>query len=90
MTRLILDTDPGADDALAILLMLASPEIQLEAITAVHGNVSIEKTTRNALAILEFLNADIPVARGCSRPLIKSPHNWGESVHGASGLGQAK
>lgn len=89
-TRLILDTDPGADDALAILLMLASPEIQLEAVTAVHGNVGIEKTTRNALAILEFLNADIPVARGCSRPLIKSPHNWGESVHGASGLGQAK
>jgi purine nucleosidase len=89
-TRIILDTDPGADDALAILLMLASPEIQLEAITTVHGNVGIEKTTRNALAILEFLNAEIPVARGCSRPLIKSPHNWGGAVHGASGLGQAK
>lgn len=89
-TRIILDTDPGADDALAILLMLASPEIKLEALTTVHGNVSIDKTTRNALAILEFLKADIPVARGCSRPLIKSPHNWGDAVHGASGLGQAK
>ncbi|GJQ35000.1 MAG: hypothetical protein JETCAE01_10100 [Anaerolineaceae bacterium] len=60
--RIILDTDPGADDALAILLMLASPEIKLEAVTTVHGNVGIEKTTRNALAILKFLNADIPVA----------------------------
>lgn len=90
LTRILLDTDPGADDALAILLILASPEIQLEAITTVHGNVGIEKTTRNALAILEFLKADIPVAKGCSRPLIKSPHNWGDAVHGASGLGQAK
>lgn len=89
-TRIILDTDPGADDALAILLMLASPEIQLEAITTVHGNVNIDKTTRNALALLEFLKADIPVARGCSRPLVKSPHNWGDAVHGASGLGQTK
>ncbi len=89
-TRIILDTDPGADDALAILLILASPEIKLEAITTVHGNVGIDKTTRNALAILEFLHAEIPVARGCSRPLIKTPHNWGGAVHGASGLGQAK
>lgn len=88
--RIILDTDPGADDALAILLMLASPEIKLEAVTTVHGNVGIEKTTRNALAILKFLNADIPVAKGCSLPLNKTPHSWGGHVHGASGLGQAK
>ena len=88
--RIILDTDPGADDALAILLMLASPEIKLEAITTVHGNVNIEKTTRNALALLEFLNAThIPVARGCTVPLVKPPHQAkGESVHGSSGMGQ--
>lgn len=90
MTRIILDTDPGVDDALAILLMLASPEIQLEAITTVHGNVSVEKATRNALALLEFMDAKIPVAKGCSRPLLKTPHSWGDAVHGASGLGQAK
>jgi len=90
-TRIILDTDPGADDALAILLMLASPEIQLEALTTVQGNVNLEKTTRNALALLEFLNAShIPVAKGCSTPLIKPPHGeQGEEVHGKTGLGQA-
>ena len=89
-TRIILDTDPGADDALAIMLMLASPEIQLEAITTVHGNVNIDKTTRNALALLEFLNAThIPVARGCTVPLVKPPHvAKGEAVHGSSGMGR--
>lgn len=90
-TRIILDTDPGADDALAILLMLASPEIQLEALTTVQGNVNLEKTTRNALALLEFVNAHhIPVAKGCSVPLIKPPHGTqGETVHGKTGLGRA-
>ncbi|NWF64157.1 MAG: nucleoside hydrolase [Chloroflexi bacterium] len=90
-TRIILDTDPGADDALAILLMLASPEIQLEAITTVHGNVTIDKTTRNALALLEFLDAkNIPAAQGCSLPLVKPPHQpKGEMVHGSSGMGRA-
>jgi purine nucleosidase len=89
-TRIILDTDPGADDALAILLMLASPEIKLEAITTVHGNVNIEKTTRNALALLDFLNVkNIPVARGCTVPLVKPSHKQsGEMVHGTSGMGR--
>lgn len=89
-TRIILDTDPGADDALTILLMLASPEIKLEAITTTHGNVTIDKTTRNALAVLEFLNAShIPVAKGCSLPLVKPPHQAkGEAVHGSSGMGR--
>ena len=88
--RIILDTDPGADDALAILLMLASPEIKLEALTTVQGNVNLEKTTRNALALLEYFNAKhIPVAKGCSLPLVSPPHESGESVHGKSGLGQA-
>ncbi|MCZ2127795.1 MAG: nucleoside hydrolase [Anaerolineales bacterium] len=88
-TRIILDTDPGADDALTILLMLASPEISLEGITTVHGNVPLEKTTRNALALLEFFDRkDIPVARGCSLPLIKAPHVENDNVHGTSGLGR--
>jgi purine nucleosidase len=88
-TRIIIDTDPGVDDALTILLALASPEIQLEALTTVHGNIGIEKTTRNALSILEFAHASqIPVARGCSLPLVNPPPISGEAVHGSSGIGK--
>ena len=54
MQRIILDTDPGLDDALALFLALASPEVQLEAITTVSGNVHVDLTTRNALALLEL------------------------------------
>jgi purine nucleosidase len=87
-TRIIIDTDPGVDDALTFLLALASPEIQLEALTTVQGNVTLEKATRNALSVLEMAHAThIPVARGCSHPLVKSPHASGEAVHGSSGMG---
>lgn len=87
MPRIILDTDPGIDDALAFLLALASPEIQLEAITTVSGNVSVEYTTRNALSLLELTGRiEIPVARGCSRPLIGTPA-LAADVHGENGLG---
>jgi purine nucleosidase len=89
-TRIILDTDPGVDDALTILLALASPEIQLEALTTVCGNIGVEKTTRNALAVLELAHARrIPVARGCSLPLVALPGKSGEAVHGSSGIGKA-
>ncbi|NOH04732.1 MAG: nucleoside hydrolase [Chloroflexi bacterium] len=89
-TRIIIDTDPGVDDALTFLLALASPEIQLEALTTVQGNVTLEKATRNALSVLELANAShIPVAQGCSHPLVKSPHNSGEVIHGWSGMGQS-
>ncbi len=89
-TRIIIDTDPGVDDALTILLALASPEIKLEALTTVHGNIGIEKTTRNALAVLEFANANhIPVARGCTLPLVSPPNKPAEAVHGTSGIGKA-
>jgi purine nucleosidase len=85
--RMILDTDPGIDDALAIFLALASPEVQLEAITTVSGNVPIEHTTRNALALLELAGrTDIPVARGCDRPLLGSAA-LAADVHGENGLG---
>ena len=53
--RIIIDTDPGVDDALTFLLALASPEIQLEALTITQGNVTVERGTRNALAVLEML-----------------------------------
>lgn len=88
--RIIIDTDPGVDDALTILLALASPEIQLEALTTTQGNVTVEKGTRNALAVLELLNAThIPVARGTSLPLV-GPLRASDHVHGKSGLGNAR
>lgn len=88
MYRIILDTDPGIDDALALFLALASPEIQLEAITTVSGNVHVDITTRNALALLELAGrSDIPVARGSDRPLVRQTV-IADYVHGGNGLGE--
>lgn len=88
MPRIILDTDPGIDDALAIFLALTSPEVQLEAITTVNGNVGVDLTTHNALGLLTLAGrTDIPVARGCSHPLVRPPIDAAH-VHGPSGLGE--
>jgi inosine-uridine nucleoside N-ribohydrolase len=88
MLRIIHDTDPGIDDALALFLALASPDIQLEAVTTVSGNVHVDLTTRNALALLELAGRhDIPVARGCDRPLVRQPV-IAAHVHGSNGLGE--
>lgn len=87
MLRIILDTDPGIDDALAFFLALASPEVQLEAITTVSGNVHVDHTTRNALALLTLAGrTDIPVARGCADALM-IPHVHAAEVHGNNGVG---
>ena len=87
MPRIILDTDPGIDDALALFLALASPEVQLEAITTVSGNVDVNLTTYNALTLLELAGrTDIPIARGSERPLVRQPFN-AALVHGDNGLG---
>lgn len=81
MVRLLLDTDPGIDDA------LASPDVQLEAVTTVSGNVPVDLTTRNALALLELAGRpDIPVARGSEHPLLR-PLVTADYVHGQNGLG---
>ncbi len=88
-TRIIIDTDPGIDDALALLLALASPEIQLEALTTTQGNVTVDKATRNALAVLELAHAShIPVAKGSALPLVQ-PLRASASVHGESGIGNS-
>ena len=88
--RIIIDTDPGVDDALAFLLALASPEIQLEALTTTQGNVTLEKATANALAVLELAHAGhIPVARGSLLPLVQ-PLRASAAVHGESGIGNSK
>jgi purine nucleosidase len=87
--RIIIDTDPGIDDSLAILLALASPEVQLEGLTVVHGNSSTKQGTTNALSILELAGgSDIPVAHGCDLPLVK-PSLLAPETHGNKGLGYA-
>ena len=89
MKHIILDTDPGVDDALAFLLAFGSPELKVEAVTTVAGNVSHEKGHRNAKQLLEFLGRDdVPVCRGAERPLVRGLRH-AEGVHGETGLGGA-
>lgn len=86
--RVIIDTDPGIDDALALALAVRSPELHVEAITTVGGNVNVELGTRNALWVLEALGVENPppVAKGAGRPLERDPVD-ASHVHGADGLG---
>jgi inosine-uridine nucleoside N-ribohydrolase len=85
-TPIILDCDPGHDDAIALLLGLASPEVELLGVTTVHGNTTLDKTTANALRVLELAGRqDVPVARGADRPLAREL-SVAEHVHGKSGL----
>ncbi|MEW6634983.1 MAG: nucleoside hydrolase [Pseudomonadota bacterium] len=87
-SRIIVDCDPGVDDAIALLLAFASPdEIEIVGITTVNGNVSLPLTTRNALRITAMAGRqDIPVYAGCSRPIMPG-HPREPSVHGLDGLG---
>lgn len=84
-TSVILDTDPGIDDAVALAAALFSPAIDVQLITTVAGNVSVEKTTRNVLQLLHFWNADVPVAQGAATPLTR-PLGDAAAVHGESGM----
>ena len=70
MKKVILDCDPGSDDAIAIMLALFSEDIDLEAITTVNGNRIVPKTTENALRLVEFMHVKVPVYRGCEDPII--------------------
>ncbi len=81
---IILDTDPGIDDAAAIAALFA-PQLDLQLMTTVAGNVSVEKTTRNALQLLHFWNMDIPLAQGAATPLLR-PLRDAAYVHGESGM----
>src|SRR5262245_32529320 len=83
---MILDCDPGHDDAIALILAVASPEVELVGVTTVAGNQTVDKTTNNALRILELVGRqDIPVYRGAERPFIR-PQDVAAHVHGESGL----
>ena len=86
-TRVVIDTDPGVDDAVAILLALASPELDVVALTTVTGNVDLTRTTLNARRLVELANRpDVIVAAGCGVPLNDVPKHASE-VHGDDGLG---
>ena len=88
--KIILDCDPGIDDALAIAFAVGSPDLDLIGITSVAGNVGIELTTSNAQRVCEFIGATgIPVTRGSAAPLLRAPID-ARLVHGDSGLGGAR
>ena len=83
---IVIDCDPGHDDAIAILLALASPEVELRGISTVAGNQTLDKTTRNALKVLELADrTDVPVVAGADEPL-RRPLRTAANVHGESGL----
>lgn len=86
--KLIIDTDPGVDDAIAILLALNHPDIELLGLTTVFGNLATTGSTQNALdLLLQFGHPDIPVAKGSDQPLVKKVDSFADFVHGANGLG---
>ncbi|OKL37816.1 ribonucleoside hydrolase RihC [Domibacillus mangrovi] len=82
---IIIDTDPGIDDAVAIAIALYSEELEVRLMTTVAGNVGLDKVTYNALRLLTFFKKDIPVALGADRPLIKAPIDASD-IHGSSGM----
>jgi purine nucleosidase len=88
MVHLVIDTDPGVDDAHAIMMAFAHPEAHVEALTTVAGNVSLERTTANACTILDVLGRDVPVYAGCARPLVAPTFDAGY-FHGEDGLGDS-
>lgn len=89
MQRIIIDTDPGIDDAMAIYYALASPELDVVGLTTVFGNCEIEVCTRNALQLLEIAGrSDIPVAQGAGRPMAQVFRGAATFVHGEDGLGE--
>jgi inosine-uridine nucleoside N-ribohydrolase len=85
-TRIILDCDPGHDDAIALLLALASPELDLAGVTTVAGNQTLQKTTANAIRVLDHVGRpEVPVAAGADRPLVRARY-VADYVHGETGL----
>src|SRR5438093_12194472 len=85
-TPILIDCDPGHDDAIALLLALASPEVEILGVTSVAGNQTLDKTTANAIRVLEFAGrGDVPVAAGADQPLVREQF-VASYVHGETGL----
>jgi purine nucleosidase len=89
MKRIIIDTDPGVDDSMAILLAFNSPELKVEGLTTVFGNTGSDVTTLNGLRLVELAgHPNVPVARGVDTPMLRPYKGEGWRVHGRNGLGQ--
>ena len=84
--RILIDCDPGHDDAVAIMLAARNPRLELLGITTVRGNQTLEKVTRNALNVCQCLGLDVPVAMGCAEAMVRQSPPVEERVHGDSGL----
>lgn len=90
MKFVILDVDTGIDDALAIAYAVQSPELTIQGITTCYGNIPVEDATHNTLAILEYLDCDIPVIPGAHQPLKRKKEQYATHVHGDNGLGNVQ
>jgi len=90
--RVIIDTDPGNDDALAILMALDAPNLTVEAITVAPGNIAYDQEVRNALYVVELAGraGQVPVHAGMSRPLLNRPYPTATFIHGKYGLGRVE
>jgi len=82
----LIDTDTASDDAVALIMALGAPDVQVAAITVVAGNVPLEQATRNALYTVELCGSSVPVYAGAARPLRRKPRH-AQWFHGADGLG---
>jgi inosine-uridine nucleoside N-ribohydrolase len=90
MKKILIDTDCGVDDAVAIMIALTSPQLQVLGLTTVNGNVGVNQVTENVLRLLPFLGrGEVPVYRGASRPLIAQSHH-AAGVHGSNGFGDVE
>jgi purine nucleosidase len=86
MRRFLIDTDTASDDAVAILMALRHPDVRVEALTVVSGNVGLDQAVQNALYTVELCGADVPVHAGASKPMMRSL-DMADYVHGADGMG---
>ncbi|MBC8536155.1 nucleoside hydrolase [Clostridiales bacterium BX7] len=84
--KIILDCDPGHDDAVALMMAARHPKLELLGVTTVRGNQTLEKTTRNALNLCQYLGVDVPVCEGMGTPLVRPPAVVAGDIHGATGL----
>ena len=85
--KIIIDTDPGIDDAMAIFFAFAAPQLDVLGLTTTFGNVSVEMATQNAITLTEIAGVNVPVATGVAVPLEITPRAYPDFVHGADGFG---
>lgn len=85
--KIIIDTDPGIDDAMAIYFALQAPQLEVLGLTTTYGNIDVELATQNALRLIEHANVDIPVCKGVAMPHVGPESTYAKFVHGDDGLG---